>query len=134
MHGVFRIACSNWHGMEGSVGVNQWGEDVGWGPTELSPPESEQGGEGGAVQLGILQCSCRGDLLCGETVGTPVHFRRGNGGPWSFWGVPGQEQVWRGLAKQLCLSDKAHSACGFSEAGGLGAERDTGENCLSPAG
>lgn len=47
------FACSNWHGMEQSGGVGQWGEDVDWGPAELSPPESEQ--SGGAVQLGLLQ-------------------------------------------------------------------------------
>lgn len=48
------------------MGVNQWGEDVGWGPTELRPPESELGAEWGAVQLGVLQCWCQGVCCVGR--------------------------------------------------------------------
>lgn len=66
--------------MEWSVGVNQWGDDVDWGPTELSPPESEQGAEWGCCAFGGPAVLVPGEPAVWGDCGTPLRFRRGNGG------------------------------------------------------
>lgn len=78
--------------------MNQWGEDVDLGPTELSPPESEQGAEWAC-------CAAEG----------PVVLVPGGPAVWGDCGHPTvlQEGKWGGHSRSRECQDRSKSDIGW---------------------
>lgn len=66
--------------MEQSVGVSQWGEDVDWGPAELSFPESQQGAEWGCCAVGAPAVLMPGEPAVWGDYGHPTALQKGKWG------------------------------------------------------
>lgn len=60
--------------------MNQWGEDVDWGPIEPSPPESEQGAEWGCCAVGGPAVLVLGGPAVWEDCGHPTALQEGKWG------------------------------------------------------